>query len=377
MALVQPQLGTDSAGYIAAGQALLNGGPRALTTMLFDHAPLYSVFLTIGLTMPGLDIGWFAVLSQAVLGAATVVVVARFTARETRCARAGISTGLLAAIHISFVFWTAYVVSETLFLFLLALCADGVLALRASTSIPRDAGRAGVLALLLVAARPTGSVLLVAVVALVVMSAARRSGRDAAVLIASFSLPIVVVVGAGIGAGLAGPGVGSVPGSIAHFARSAIENGLVWTESGRATSGVDLDVWPPPIVDTLAPDQRPEFLHNGPLAFAARHPDFAVAQAARKLRMFWSLSLPEYSLRHGVLSSVYFGLFFALALVGIVHARRARFLITLSVLSVVLLTLTSVITIVDYDLRYRLPAELFLIPLAGVGWASLVRRRFT
>ena len=369
VALVQPQMGIDSAGYIAASRAIVDHGSGALPTIVFVHGPLYSFFLTIGLLVPGLEITWFAALSQAVLGAATVAVLARITARETRAAHAGMCAGALAAVHVSFVFWTAYVLTETLFLFLVAVCAERVLVLRASTSLPRDAALVGVLALLVVAARPTGSVLLVAVTVLVAMAVAAQHWRPAALVIACFSLPIVIVW-----AGLAvGPGVGSVPGGVVYFARSAVENGLLWTEAGRATSGVDVDVFPPPVIATLPATQQAEFVQEGPLAFAARHPEFVAAQAGRKLRTFWSPSLPDYSARHAVLSSVYFGLFYALAIVGWVQARRLRYLITLSSLSVVLLTLTSVVTIVDYDLRYRLPAELFLIPLAGIGLAAQAR----
>jgi hypothetical protein len=63
-----------------------------------------------------------------------------------------------------------------------------------------------------------------------------------------------------------------------------------------------------------------------------------------------------------------------LALAGLVAARRNRPLVTLVVIGVSAFMLTSVVTIVDYDLRYRLPAELLLMPVAGLGLAWFVAR---
>jgi hypothetical protein len=84
--------------------------------------------------------------------------------------------------------------------------------------------------------------------------------------------------------------------------------------------------------------------------------------------------LPEYSLLHAVASSLYFLPFYALALAGFVLARRNTSFVGLASLSVAMFTLTSVITIVDYDQRYRLPAELMLVPFAGVGLAWILER---
>ena len=63
------------------------------------------------------------------------------------------------------------------------------------------------------------------------------------------------------------------------------------------------------------------------------------------------------------------------ALVGFALARRMPFLVTLASPSVILFTLMSLITIVDYDQRYQPPAELFLVPIAGAGLSWLLSRR--
>jgi hypothetical protein len=374
IALLQPRLGADGDGYIAWAQAIVDRTPEALAGLRVEHAPLYGVFLAAGLLIPAVQIAWFAVLAQAVAGAATVVVLATLTARETRSRLAGLCAGAIAAVQISFVFWTAYVLSETLFLLIVAVAADRALLLRCSNNVARDGVGVGVLALVSIAARPTGAALVISLLVLVAM-AAHGNGRRLAILGGSFCLPFVLVVALITAAELlSGSSVlSSIPTRVAEWTRSAVVNGLLWTEAGRATVGVDLGVDPPPVVETLPPEQRAEFLQTGALAFAVRHPAFVVEQDLRKLRLFWTPVLPEYSLRHAVGASLYFVPFYMLALVGLIRARHFRSLFTLTVLSVVLFTLTSLITIVDYDQRYRLPAELFLIPLAGSGLAWLSR----
>ena len=84
--------------------------------------------------------------------------------------------------------------------------------------------------------------------------------------------------------------------------------------------------------------------------------------------------LPEYSLAHAIGSGAYFGAFYVLAVLGLVRVRRYDALTTLCLASALLFTLISVVTIVDYDQRYRLPAELFLVPLAGLGLSWLLSR---
>ena len=47
-------------------------------------------------------------------------------------------------------------------------------------------------------------------------------------------------------------------------------------------------------------------------------------------------------------------------------------LLAITTTGIVVFTLVCMITFVDYDQRYRLPAELFLIPLSAIGLERLV-----
>ena len=363
--LVQPRLGVDGLGYITSARALLTDGPGTLRSLPLEHSPLYTGFIAVG-TLVGMDPAWFATLIQACLGAATASILAQMTARECQNRLAGICAGAIAAAQISFVFWVTYALSETLFLFLLAWSANAALQLGKARAPFRAAIGVGLITAASIAARPTG-VAYVGAVLLLVVVLARHDPRLLGRLLGGFCLPLVVFGGSAVV--LDGP-------HLADFARSSVQNGLVETDNGRATSGVDLDVNPPPIVESLPPEQRAEFIAHGPLAFAEQHPAFVVNQALRKLRLFWTPALPEYSLVHAIGSSLYFVGFYLLAIVGFVRVHRPTPLVVLSGSSVVLFTLLSLVTIVDYDQRYRLPAELFLVPMAGIGLSWLATRAF-
>lgn len=368
---LQPRLGADGVGFLAAAHTLRDSGPAALSGLPLQHAPLYSVLVSLATFVP-LDTAWLITVIQALAGAATAAILARLTARETGSRLVGLCVGCLAAIHITFVFWTVYVLSETFFLLLLAYAADRALQFARSQRPLFEAFGLGVLTLVGIAARPTGASFALAVLVSLLL-VARRRRLDVAPLVAAHVAPFLAI---GVLATLVSVIVPSASvlaqgGRVVDWVRSGVENGLLETPTGRATSGVDLDVFPPPIVETLPADQRAEFLDRGPIAFATGHPEFVVRQSLLKLLIFWTPVLPEYSLVHALMSSAYFIGLYVLAILGLVHQPRASLLVTFCLLNVVLFTATSLVTIVDYDQRYRLPVELFLIPLAGIGLAGL------
>ena len=88
---------------------------------------------------------------------------------------------------------------------------------------------------------------------------------------------------------------------------------------------------------------------------------------------YWLPAYPEWSLSHRIWASLYFTALYLLAVIGAVVAIRSRF-VWLLVAIAAFSTLTAMATLVDYDARYRLPAELALLPLASVGLLEIVAR---
>jgi hypothetical protein len=129
----------------------------------------------------------------------------------------------------------------------------------------------------------------------------------------------------------------------------------------------------PPAVGAMDAPERAAWFRTGALEWIAADPGHFVGQAARKFRAFWAPALPEWSLPHKVLKTAYFLPLYALAMVGLARSRRNVAFAALTVLGIASFMLTSLVTFVDYDQRYRLPSELFIIPLGAVGLVSLTR----
>src|SRR5205807_1585639 len=136
-----------------------------------------------------------------------------------------------------------------------------------------------------------------------------------------------------------------------------------WNEQGRGTYGVDI-VDMPPVHD---PSEAADVYRIRVLDRMAADPTLMWTQLARKARMYWSPLLPEYSAIHKLGAGLYFISFSLFALVGLATSRHNLALTTMSALGIVVFSLASTLTVVDYDLRYRLPVEFLMIPLCALG----------
>jgi hypothetical protein len=238
----------------------------------------------------------------------------------------------------------------------------------------------GLLLAISVGIRPTAFPFALSVHALVALSALRDWQRLAR-LVAGLVLPWAVLLMAWIaGAALErAPSPLAVGGRAAAWASSAVSMGLVWTEGGRGTLGIDVGVDPLPVLETMSDQQRSTYMRTAqdqPFQFIAAHPDFFVQQAVRKARTLWAPVLPEASRAHAFLSLAWFTPLYCLSAVGLAIAfRHYRELAMVTSVAIATFTLTSMLTFVDYDQRYRLPIELFLIPLAATGLVWLMEKR--
>ena len=366
------RMGGDSQSYISRAEAVVNGGVVALFGLPLQHAPLYSLFLAPGVAL-GVDVRWYAVVAQAILGAATAFVVALLAARGTGSAFVGYLSGSVAAVHLTFPFWGTYVLSDTLFLFVLSVTAERLLALGASRRVLVDSLVAGALLILTALSRPNAAPFVLLAPAVGVL-AAHGSGRRLGRIVVGMAAPALVLIAAyGVLTALGkAPAPMAIGGQVTDWARSAVYVGLVWTEQGRATAGVDVGVNPPPVLALMNAAQREAFLgtpvDQDPFGFIARRPEFFLEQAVRKLKLLFAPVLPEYSFGHALVSGAYFLALYVLGALGVATAARRHLpFVFLCALGIVAFTLPCVLTFVDYDQRYRLPIELFLIPLAGAG----------
>jgi hypothetical protein len=359
--ILGPRVTNDAQIYLQAAESIGTGGIGSFFAVPLDGRLLYTLSLVAMDVIAGEHLVWATALLQAVLGSITVVVIGHAALIATRSKRTAFVAAILAAVHVSFVFWGVYLLSDTLMLLLLAVSIDRLLALPTSAHPVRDS----VLGLLFaIGAGLTRQlvapfVLVLPLYAWIVM---RHDGQRFRRVLLGFAAPIalaVVVLGASLLVGHRNsPGLRD---RVNYLFWQGLYISLQWDETSRGTYGRDIRLPPwEDIRDGIV------FYRTQSLGWIASDPGYLPGQIGRKLRTFWSPTLPEYSLSHQVMAALYFGAFFAASAIGLLRSRGTP-LLTLTLLGVGAFTLASVLTLVDYDLRYRLPAELLLVPSAAIG----------
>lgn len=349
-----PIASPDTSGYVTAAAAI-----RA--SLVTDHEgflslpPLFPLYLAV---MPDIRI---AVAGQVVL-AALVAPLVGMAARRHFGMPAGWIAALLAALAPSFVFWSAYLLTDTLGLVFFAVAVERA---SAALSAPRaratfGAGAAAAAATLARAAYAAP------LTVLGVAAALARPFRATAVV--SFALGAALVLALPVARNVVATGE---PFLYRDQGWMLVWQGTRWNEVGRGTAGVDI-VYPPGY-EAWSRERRNEYFRDEALTFVRERPLDFLGQMLKKSLWLWLPFYPDWSLAHKVVSGTFFASVYVLALGGLVSTWRSRF--TLVLVGLLMATqLTVMVTIVDYDARYRLPAELCLLPLAGVGVANGWRR---
>jgi hypothetical protein len=147
--------------------------------------------------------------------------------------------------------------------------------------------------------------------------------------------------------------------------------GTMWNEVGRGTFGVDLTL--PPGFLALSPPERETLARTEAVRFVTEDPARFAVLTLKKVLWFWLPAYPEWSLAHKMFSGGYFLVLYAMAILGLALMRRSSFAWLLVAL-IVAIVIPVALTLVDYDGRYRLPAEICLLPLAAAGLELLTRR---
>ena len=149
----------DAPAYLSAARELVRSGtyPRA-TEPFYFRAPGYPLFL-VAATLGHPERIAAAKVANAILGSASVLLLAALSARVFRRRALAVATGAAAALHPGFLFLSADIQSEPLFLLL--LLGSGFLLLAAVDRPSSNLAVAAGLALALSAlTRPSGLVLL-------------------------------------------------------------------------------------------------------------------------------------------------------------------------------------------------------------------------
>jgi hypothetical protein len=148
----------------------------------------------------------------------------------------------------------------------------------------------------------------------------------------------------------------------------------------------DMRRWPsdfmrPKLQEYAGREQRGEVVWDRPETSRAQPVslgDHAAIEVDRFVRFFQTTS-ERNSRPHNLYSIIYYGLLYALALIGIATAlrdddRRRSAVVHVAVLWIVSAAALSAVSVLDYDWRYRLPLMPQMILLAAIGFDAVVRK---
>lgn len=355
LAWTGPLGGMDTSGYRAAADALRQSVLTQSDAFL-GLPPILPVYMAL---IPNATI---AVSVQIAIVAAIAPLMVAASRRHFGPA-AGLAAGIIVAVEPTFVFWSTYLLTDSFGLLFFAIAIE-----RTSLTVAQ-----GQLHASLVAGAAMGAAWITraayALPAVVLAGSALVVGRRREVRVAAFGLGLLMVLAVPATRNLLSIGE---PILYRDQGWQLLWSGTMWNEIGRGTGGVDI-VFPAGFDEMTRPEQN-QFFRDETIEYFRSDQRRAAGQMLKKLFWFWAPTYPEWSFAHKAFSGTYFTGLYTLALAGVVLTARSSFT-RLLLACLAGITIMIMLTIVDYDGRYRMPAELCIVPLAGATVARLLARR--
>lgn len=359
------------ADAIRAGHGLSVGGePTAFV------GPVYPLFLA---ALGSVGAGPLAIgLVQAVLGAATACIAGLMALLMERGRSAGpvgrrgtwtiLVAGGVCALYPHLVFWTGYVLTETLFVFLLATSA--FCAMRAlGEGRPALGAASGALGAIASLTRP--SYLAIALVLLAWLTIAAVRGRTSRAVPILFTLALLLPLAMWTmrnAVELGGPVVTTTEsGFVLYQANSADSNG------GSRGYLDGKDYAPLGIPQGLGERERDGLYLARTIADIRADPGAWLLKTGPKVWNMWRPTYEGSSLRNGAITLLTYVPLLALGIVGAVGSARRDLLGPAAFPLLAFLAWAVAHAVVGGIIRYRLPAELLLIPCVPAGLALLLQ----
>lgn len=344
----------DTAGFAEAALAL-RASLLTPADIFLSRPPVYPVLLALA---PSDTV---VVFVQAVASALVAPLIGLGTVRHFGRI-AGVTAAFAAAIMPSFVEWTPYVLTDVIALTFFAVAIERSSA-GLKTGHARDFLSAGVSGMLAFLTRPAYTA---GLAALALGPLLRRGGRPR--YLGAFALGVLLTLAVPVSRNVAA--TGSV---LIYEGRgwATLWNGTQWNEAGRATAGSDVNV--PPDVASLSDSEQTDLYRREFIRTITERPTEFALLSMRKALWYLMPFYPEWSFLHKAVSLMTLGSVYLFAAIGIAAMRRQAFAAFCIAVAASFLV-TAMLTIVDYDARYRLPFILALLPLAGAGTAAMLDR---
>lgn len=377
-----PFLAGDSRAYLGYAESILTGRGLSIDGVPSALAgPVYPLFLA-GLLRVGLGpeaIG----LVQAVIGAATAVLIGML-AREVsvaagfpplRSRRLGLAAGAAAAVYPHLILWTGYILTESLFLFLVASSLVSVFVAERTRSRKHAviAGAVGALAALTRSAFLMCGVL---VLLLWLAIAVRRRAGLALPLVFAFALAIPH-------AGWALRNLVELGTPVLTVTQSGaiLYQGNAAGVSGGSTGYLDASEIPPLSLPAgLTEIERDRRYMERALHDMRADPAAVVARWPAKLWNMWRPTYEGASVRNAAVFTATYVPVLVFGLVGLVVLALRRPIVSMRQVPVVIFAAWVAMHMVLVGLiRYRVTGELILLSVAPIGamvlWDRLQRAR--
>jgi 4-amino-4-deoxy-L-arabinose transferase-like glycosyltransferase len=356
---------SDTLEYVAIADNILGGKGYSinghLTVLVTPVYPLLiaTIFL---ISMNNL---MMVQLLQIFVGAATVSII-YLLARKLFRPRIAFWAALIVSVHPWVIYWTGFVLTETVFLFLLCLSALLFLEMMKTPSL-RAAVGVGVSFGLASLCRPLGLVIFVSllIASPLLFRQLRRNLRYLAVA----ALLLLVVMS---------PWIVRNYLVFGQFIPTSLEQGYSLYVGNNPNASLRYGVpepgraFLPAEVNGMTESQMNSYLQGLALSYIIQNPTRFAELVIVRFYLFWSPIYPTYSFLHDLINCVlYLALYFA-AVVGLnrlYKRERPGFWFFFALLAVP--TLVQSITIVDLDQRFRLPLQPFLAILAAYGLDSI------
>lgn len=358
----------DTDLYLGIARSIADGHP---TTKGYPLQALYSLLLSPAYILNVSVDGWVIAL-HLVLSVATVVVLYQL-ARLILEPRTALVVGAAAVVWPSFLFWTRFIVTETLFLFLLA-CFLLVCTRQLFTPSASWTRRLSLVASATsVALCRSAGILIVWGALLVLLGASVRRRRGPANARRA-------VLGAVVVSMLCVASVLAVPPTREKVLGLTNVSWALWLSTVKFHADLDhaaIAAAPPRDLRDLPQDEQNRELSERGLEFIRERPADYVSRVGIRVANFWFPWLTADWSRSHVGLDVLLSLGLAMLALGAFFAPPAgarRDVLALLLVVIAIQTLVVAFGELDSDARYRVPVELPLLVVAGMTLDGVRRR---
>lgn len=360
--VVVPDIGAgDSSLFFHVAHGILSGEMAVLAEFPFHI--VYSLFLIPGYILPG-GFSWYIPLLNIVLSAIAVIFLYLVSLEITEDESVHFITMLLVIFHPYLLHWMKYVLTEAVFIPALLVLVHLTIKI-----LKQPESKSGLLWVLCVSllffTRPVSFLVLVVLGTFSLVAWSRFKFPRQWILTTGVNILVGLIVGAFV---IFNPGINQRLMKLPTIIQS------LWL-STRVVSGTfeeyKKDTLPPEI-SVLSVDEQWEYKKEYALDFIQSQPLQYLSMAVKRFfNFYYPWMQPQWSIRHRIFDAI-LSLGMTISVIASFRGSAEKKLILLLLGCALALGITTAFSQIDTDGRYRLPAEILLIPVAVTGFVYII-----